>query len=428
MHGGRPFNIFPLGEPVELTLTLTGLNEPTVRARLQLYDRDGKQCTDGEQSSYFDPQRPNDPRSFASEARFERAGDYYQGVVSVFGKQGLIQEDATSLVIAQRWPCAIRRPIPATSSRARLGSCTPNMFHTMITCINCSTNPAYGVSIVRYGSTPKTLARGNEAQEIHRATLNDGESIGVIDATFAARRRIRSRRAGRRRLGGDVSPRSRPVALPGIEPILLDLAFKVRGWQLGDDHDLDFRMSLRGPGGQHSRGGRIRSHRTGRNARRGLVLVDRTAACRTTGMAAFGNDGDARNLPPTKCSSASNRGEAPRRTTLAEHVGGFPRNDYSSEDRAADLVDRVMAAKTAPNTSLFFIEPFHTETGLLGRNGEPGELYLPWRTITAILEGAQAAGSCVRWKQRQSAVLAGATPCSSSADRRPEQKPRSSTV
>ncbi len=387
VRGGRPFNIFPLGEPVELTLTLTGLNEPTVRARLKLYDRAGKQCTDEEQSSYFDPRRPNDPRSFTWKPDLREPG-YYQGVVSVFGKQGLIQEDATSLVVTAPLG-ALRDPEANVGNEFGWSILHPEYvphddhLHSLL--------HESGVRRLKYPVwfDPKDAGAGTKLKKfIERLNV---QGIGVIGTLSPRHVASEAGVPVDDVSAAQVFRQERDQWLPGIEPILLDLAFKVRGWQLGDDRDLGFE-SL--PGAvERIRVVKEEFDRIEQDAMLGVAWSWSTEPPRAEHPAwrylAMTATPELTADEMQRCLESSEAPGVQRWLSMS----ALPRNDYSSEDRAADLVDRVMAAKSAQNTSLFFVEPFHTETGLLGRNGEPGELYLPWRTITAVLEGAQPAGS-----------------------------------
>src|SRR5262249_26324006 len=43
--------------------------------------------------------------------------------------------------------------------------------------------------------------------------------------------------------------------------------------------------------------------------------------------------------------------------------------------------------------TVFVPQPFHDDTGLLNKDGSPGELYIPWRTTATLLGGTQYLGS-----------------------------------
>jgi hypothetical protein len=61
--------------------------------------------------------------------------------------------------------------------------------------------------------------------------------------------------------------------------------------------------------------------------------------------------------------------------------------------RAADLVRRMIAAKIHGAEAIFCPDPFDPEHGLLGPDGTPGELLLPWRTTALLLGGTEYLGS-----------------------------------
>lgn len=69
------------------------------------------------------------------------------------------------------------------------------------------------------------------------------------------------------------------------------------------------------------------------------------------------------------------------------------RQQYTNEVRAADLVERMMAAKRHGVEAIFVPDPVSTERGLLNDDGSPGELLLPWRTTALALAGTKYLGS-----------------------------------
>jgi len=66
---------------------------------------------------------------------------------------------------------------------------------------------------------------------------------------------------------------------------------------------------------------------------------------------------------------------------------------YPLEDRARDLVGRMLAAKMHRADCIFASDPFDAETGLMNPDGSPGELLIPWRTTAMMLSGAEFLGS-----------------------------------
>ncbi|MEX2187798.1 MAG: hypothetical protein WD875_13420, partial [Pirellulales bacterium] len=70
----------------------------------------------------------------------------------------------------------------------------------------------------------------------------------------------------------------------------------------------------------------------------------------------------------------------------------LPRERYSMEVRAADLVQRMMAAKIGGAEAVFVPDPFNREHGLMNEDGSPGELFLTWRTTSLALSGSKFLG------------------------------------
>lgn len=84
----------------------------------------------------------------------------------------------------------------------------------------------------------------------------------------------------------------------------------------------------------------------------------------------------------------------PRNPRVARFVVLEPldRRQYTNDVRAADLVERMMAAKRAGVEAMFVPEPISTVRGLLNDDGTPGELLLPWRTTAIALAGTEYLG------------------------------------
>jgi len=68
------------------------------------------------------------------------------------------------------------------------------------------------------------------------------------------------------------------------------------------------------------------------------------------------------------------------------------KSDYSVEDRARDLVGRMLAAKTRNADAIIATDPFDPETGLMNPDGSPGELLVPWRMTALLVGGMQYLG------------------------------------
>ena len=68
------------------------------------------------------------------------------------------------------------------------------------------------------------------------------------------------------------------------------------------------------------------------------------------------------------------------------------RRRYSFEGRVIDMVRRMIAAKEHGADAVFLANPFDSDVGLFNPDGEPGELFLPWRTTARMISGKQPLG------------------------------------
>ena len=73
-------------------------------------------------------------------------------------------------------------------------------------------------------------------------------------------------------------------------------------------------------------------------------------------------------------------------------IDALPQTGHSDDERIAQLAGRLIAAKMHGAEGIFFAHPFDSERGLVGRDGSPNGLFLPWRTTALTLGGAPYAG------------------------------------
>ncbi len=89
--------------------------------------------------------------------------------------------------------------------------------------------------------------------------------------------------------------------------------------------------------------------------------------------------------------TAVNRAVAPL-TRRWMQISPLARDEYSSEVRLQDLVQRMLAAKMAGVQAIFMPQPFSSDAGIMQENGSPGDLFVPWRTTAMLLGGAEYLG------------------------------------
>ncbi|WP_339908202.1 hypothetical protein [Symmachiella dynata] len=170
---------------------------------------------------------------------------------------------------------------------------------------------------------------------------------------------------------------------PSLEPVIASYSFRVRHWQLGDESDKSFVGMKRLP--QVVDSIKQEFDRVGRNVQIG-VHWDWTQPLP-----------QGETLPNSFLSL--NTDPTPNDAQLQQHLErtaatGIPRwvlikplsTDHQLNERAADLVRRMMVAQLGGADAVFAYNPFDPEFGLLYPDGSPTELFLPWRTTALALQ------------------------------------------
>jgi hypothetical protein len=188
----------------------------------------------------------------------------------------------------------------------------------------------------------------------------------------------------------------RKVWAPGLETLGTRFGGPVRWWQLGRDGEAGFVGDPR----LAAKIDQIKAEfqRPGQDASLGVAWGWMDPAPETSGekpspLAFLSLSADPPLTPQELAAylAAGPRTGAPRWVTLQ----ALGKNEYSVEDRAIDLVQQMIAAKTAGAAAVFLADPLSTDHGLLDEDGLPGELFLPWRTTALALSDAKPAGSLV---------------------------------
>ncbi|MHC4878671.1 MAG: NEW3 domain-containing protein [Planctomycetota bacterium] len=182
------------------------------------------------------------------------------------------------------------------------------------------------------------------------------------------------------------------IWLPSVEPILARYGSAVDRWQLGGEDDYSFQ----GITGIDQKVARIKKQfdRIGRNSQIGIQWPHSDASDPPT---------DIRDLFVTI--NATNNEDAPGELKLSESVGGRRGRTrhwllldtgsplQSLNDRAVNLVRRMLAARLAGVDGIFLADIFDPEHGLIRPDGAPDPLFLPWRTTALTLRRTEYLGS-----------------------------------
>ena len=195
-----------------------------------------------------------------------------------------------------------------------------------------------------------------------------------------------------------------------IEPLLERMAIHVRWWQLGGDKD----VSLLAIPDLAQRLTEVRKHvqQFGANSQIGLAWPwVREMPDSQTPLCDFVTRTDEPSLTEFELrsylSQSKIRPESNRiRDSRWVSIRPLSRNEYPFPERCRDLVARMVAAIMGGVGAAFISDPFEPATGLMNHDGNPGDLYLPFRTTVAQIAGAQYLGSIGLPRGSQNHLLA----------------------
>jgi len=180
---------------------------------------------------------------------------------------------------------------------------------------------------------------------------------------------------------------------PVLNPVMTRLSLKVRWWQLGGDDDASF-MGFPDLETKITEVKR-QLERFGQEVNLGFPW-------------GWIHQGPAADSPPPPWSFLSYDADPPMtQEELGTYLDATPtsgvkrwvqltplsRRHYRVEDRARDLVGRMLAAKRGNADCVFIPRPFDRDHGLMNPDGTPDELFLPWRTTSLMISGSQYVGS-----------------------------------
>lgn len=172
-----------------------------------------------------------------------------------------------------------------------------------------------------------------------------------------------------------------------LDPVLAKYSSSVQYWQLGDDRD----QSFVGISDLAETLSTIKQQfdRIGRDSRVGVHWSRDVPLPRDEGLTR-----SFFSVAETPSSQNSTAGETPP-TAYSKWILLKPlaKSKHTPEERGADLVKRMVAAKMTNPNAIFAQDVLDPEHGLLNPDGSPTLLFLPWRTTALALQGANFLGS-----------------------------------
>lgn len=309
---------------------------------------------------------------------------YYRVRVVMSGQAGVILERETRL--------AVLPPLAPPPAHGEFGWCLPDGDHPLSLAALSQLLPQVGINWVKFPvwSTGDSNERLDQLMNFSERLGRRGvQVVGVLDRPPPEVQNHLGETTTL--LAADVFSTSADVWYPSLEPIMTRLSLQMKWWQLGLDDDISF---VGYP-----------------NLQQRIADVKKTL--RRFGQRIFlgfgwriiNADPDDSQPPWDFLSYGANPQltDAELSTYLAVHSGHstkrwlsiepLSRRDYSMETRASDLIRRMVAARMDGADAVFIARPFDDDCGLMGADGTPGELFLPWRTAAAALSGTEYLGS-----------------------------------
>lgn len=214
------------------------------------------------------------------------------------------------------------------------------------------------------------------------------ELVGLLDQPPAD---LRSQfGSGQERLPAAVIFADSDLWHPVLAPVMTRLSLKVRWWQLGRDDDTSFLgdSALE----KKLQAARKQLERFGQESKLGIAWPW-TQELPPVKKPAWDFVSHTERPALTADELESYLGSHPSTSDAWVSLRPLPRSQYDAASRMRDLVGRMIAARIAGAGKIFIPQPFDSEEGLCTEDGQPDELFLPWRTTAHFLAGAKYLGS-----------------------------------
>ncbi len=248
-----------------------------------------------------------------------------------------------------------------------------------------------GINWCKFPLWDESVPADREEQLISFAERLGLRKIELIGLLFAPPKKLRDQLAGAEsRQAAGIFSAPAEMWYPSLEPIMTRLSLKVRWWQLGLDRDQSFVNYPDLP----KKVSQLKKQfsRYGQRVQIGLGwswLKEMPGAKPTWDFLSLSAE-PALTWEEQLTYLKATKGCGCRRFVVLDPL---PKNDYSIETRASDLVMRMLAAKMEGAEGVFVPEAFNDNRGLMNVDGTVGELFIPWRTTALAFAGAKPLGS-----------------------------------
>ncbi len=390
-------NVYPESERFEVTCKISGILEHDPMISFELVDISSRNVDKAAQKLKGSIVARKNARierikgiwrhavkGYAGEAKWSPvsvAPGFYRVMVTMRGQSGLMQQrEVTFAVVRPERPQPNGEfgwSLPAGERPLELSQMADLLGHA-------------GVSRIKFPvwHNADDLARGNKLVRFTERLSESG--ISIVGLLSEPPSDVRDHFGDDELYAANVFTSEPELWYRSLEPTMTRLSSKINWWQLGLDQDSSFDGY---PGARGAvRDVKRQLEKFGQHAHLGIgwrwvsdVPPSRDAAWEFLALSAE---------PPltdhelgTYLTATKDRGA--QRWVVLEPLS---RQRYTMEVRAADLVQRMMAAKIGGAEAVFAPDPFSSERGLMNEDGSPGELFLTWRTTSLALSGATYLG------------------------------------
>jgi hypothetical protein len=434
------FLIFPLGRPIEIVCSATGFAAPQYDIHMRLLDFNNQAVAEHRQSFSQVPATgtSHSPSSPAyTQTVWRLPGDiagFYRVRATVEPKPEKSGSGEATALIDLTFAVVEPKTVPSGSEFGwSLGPHDADLGLVPLADLLCDC----GIRWVKFPFAIKetvAVPPDNGSSEKNKKSVQPGASKALENAmeslinfsdrlaTFGVRLvgvlqppQVSSDSSGRsyNLLAAEAFSRDPKSWYPSIEPVLSRLATEIRRWQIGDDRDSGWTSCRDLPGivsrtkAQLDQVGQDLDVGIAWNLRGPLPIAASITKSDSAAdpVAATSGESHPRPKPPWRFLSmpcdASMSNDALASALENTKSSGItrwivmetlPSEGHAPQERIAHMVDRIATAKMHGAEAIFISDPLDAQHGLLNRQGQPSELFLPWRTTVLTLGGLAYAG------------------------------------
>lgn len=387
VQANHKLHLYTDPKDVEISCAISGLGAPAAAMQFELLDKDGQSLASEERPieithAHEDAEKGTEPQAFAGTATWKppipEVG-FYRVRVAASGTHHLSRTISLAVIDPQEPPGSgqFGWSLPRGEEGLAMGTLVGLLEHCGI----------HWLKFPIWFDEADHQRADQLAWLVERLGDRNIQLVGVLDQPPSRSRAESSRQLDLPAASVFLQPQLWKAQL---DPVMTRLSLKVLWWQLGHDRDKSF---------------------VGFSQFEQVLAAVREHFQQLGRETYLGVSWDALKPEPVDPSAAQFLSYQVETPFTADELGSYLdaptssqgrrwimlepliEEDYSPEDRARDLVLRMLAATVHGADAIFVSDPFDPRTGLLNRDGTPSDLFLPWRTTALLTAGAEYLGS-----------------------------------